>query len=28
MNDLVHIPFHGTEILAIDVDGKPHEVAR
>lgn len=23
MNDLVRIPFHGTEILAVDIDGKP-----
>lgn len=28
INELVHIPFHGDEILAIDVDGKPHIVLR
>ncbi len=27
-NELVHIPFHGDEILAIDVDGQPHIVLK
>jgi hypothetical protein len=27
-NELVHIPFHGDEILAIDVDGKPYIVVK
>ncbi len=27
-NELIHIPFHGDEILAIDVDGKPYIVVK
>ncbi|GGK61067.1 hypothetical protein Sme01_02690 [Sphaerisporangium melleum] len=27
-NEVVHIPFHGDEILAIDVDGKPYVVVK
>jgi hypothetical protein len=26
--EVVHIPFHGSEILAVDVDGKPHVVLK
>lgn len=28
MSDLIHIPFHDTEILAVDLDGKPFVVLR
>lgn len=28
MTDLIHIPFHGTEILAVDVDGEPQVVLK
>ena len=28
MNELVTIPFHGSEVQAVDVDGKPHVVFR
>lgn len=24
MSEIVHVPFHGDEILCVDVDGKPH----
>ena len=28
MNELVTIPFRGSEVQAVDVDGKPHVVFR
>lgn len=28
MTDLIHIPFRDTEVLAVDIDGKPHVVLR
>lgn len=28
MAEIIHIPFHGEEILAVDVDGKPHVVLK
>lgn len=28
MTDLVRIPFHGAEILAVDTDGKPHVILK
>ncbi len=28
MTDLIHIPFHDGEILAVDIDGKPHVLLR
>lgn len=28
MSDIVRVPFHGDEILAIDVDGRPHVVLK
>jgi hypothetical protein len=28
MTDLIHIPFRDTEVLAVDVDGKPHVVLK
>jgi hypothetical protein len=27
-NELVHVPFHGDDILVLDVDGKPHIVLK
>lgn len=27
-SDLVHIPFHGTDLLTVDVDGRPHVVLK
>jgi hypothetical protein len=28
MNDIVRIPFHGGEVLTVDVNGKPHVILR
>lgn len=28
MTDLIHIPFRNTEVLAVDVDGRPHVVLK
>jgi len=28
MSDLIHIPFHGTDVLAVEIDGKPHVVLK
>ena len=28
MTDLIHIPFHGTDVLAVDIDGKAHVVLK